>query len=468
MWSSSHKIVLSLLIYQPTLVVTLQDSPRFGHTTDITALMGTSEESTDYTKGLIAASVLTIVCFFIAFMSLPILMCLGQRRVGFLSGAPLTRRSKPASSITNQVEEHVTDEKEVNVPLKPEGSTGLEETQVYEAEVPLKPEGSTGLGETQVHEELNNNIDALDGFQRSEVTVKSGAKCRHCCLDPSHIWVRCTFILSGIIFILFSILLVTQGVLNLQNTIDSVNFLASDIDALALDAEDILRSGLLGLQTQATSVRDLIVTNLTDDSFCPADPTLENSTVFTDIRVKADVASEVLSELNNFLVDKVESLSDSINDAAKGAREVQSATEDVDITGWKLAIILIPYTIVPFMLVLAAVLAHFEKDVPMLNNVNRWFFMPLFLILVIVAAGTASGMIAAASANSDFCLPGGQPTDTYPGTSPDSTIWRVLDRKRHTADLERKIADFYIDQCQNKPDPFLFLRSYVPQLVCYT
>lgn len=429
----------------PALVVSVRDSPRFGHTTDITALMGTSEESSDYVKGLLAAAFLTIICFFVAFMSLPILMCLGRRRVGFLSGAPLTGRSNPASSTSNGGDEHVTDKEDGDVPLKPEGSTGLEEMKD--------------------NEELNNNIDSLDGLHRSEVTVRNGPKCRNCCLDPSHIWVRGTFVLSGIIFILFSILLVTQGVLNLQDTVDSVNSLATQIDTLALDAEDILRSGLLGLQTQATNVRDLIVTNLDGDNFCPADPTLQNSTVFADIREKANNASEVLSQLNNFLGNEVERLSDSINDAAKGAREVQSATEDVNIAGGKLAIILIPYTVVPFMLILAAVLAHFDKDFPMLNRANRWFFMPFFLILVIIAAGTASGMIAAASANSDFCLPGGQKNDDYPGTSPDTTIWRVLDRKRHTADLERKIADFYIDQCQNKPDPFLFLRSYVPQVM---
>jgi hypothetical protein len=461
--------------------------------------MGSSDEAADYTAGLIAATFVTIICFFTVFLSLPILMFLGKGRVGFLSGAPLKARSEFASSTTNQVDENFNELSANQLQEEPKVSTvadkGHEVQEMSAVDVPQKPEKSISFDESEIqNEKLNNipvfpveigasdipnnadeatafvaepntNIDSIDVLQKQEVAVRKGAKRRNCCLDPSHIWVRGTFVVSGVVFILFSILLVTQGVLNLQTTIDSVNQLATDIDDLALDAEDILRSTLLRLQTQAASVRDLLVSELGGDSFCPADPSLDNSTVFAIIRDQAGTVSASLSQLNNFLGTQVESMADAISDAAKGARDVQSATEDVNIGGFWLAIILLPYTIVPSMLVLAAVLAHFHKDIPMLNSANRWFFMPFFSILVIIAAGTASGMIAAASANSDFCLPGGQPTDNYPGTSPDTTMWRVLDRKNHRTDLERQIADFYIDQCQDKPDPFLFLRSYVPNVV---
>ena len=347
-------------------------------------------------------------------------MCCGQGRVGFLSGAPLKHRSSQSKSRDNDDEQSSMDSFNTPATRKRKSST------------------------------------VVDGASQS---------CS-CCLLASPSWVRGTFILSGVIFILFAILLVTQGITNLQDTVYSVNLSASEIDALATDAEDILRSGLLDLQSQATSIRDGIVTELSGDNFCPADPTLENYPDAAKIRNLTDSAEVLLSQLDTFLVEQVEGISDAIDDAAKGARQVKSATDDVDLLGWRTLIVLIPYTIVPCLLVSAAIMAHFDAELPILDSFIRWFLMPLFVIMVIVCAGVASGMIAVASANSDFCLPGGKPTDTYPGTSPDTTVWRVLDREQHTQDdLLRQVADFYIDQCQNKPDPFVFLKDYVPTLV---
>jgi hypothetical protein len=93
--------------------------------------------------------------------------------------------------------------------------------------------------------------------------------------------------------------------------------------------------------------------------------------------------------------------------------------------------------------------------------------MPLFIIMVITAATIASVMVAAASANSDFCLPGGRPTlDVYTGNSPDTTVYRILDRKKfNKTALVRQVADYYVAQCQNTADPFDFLKSYEQNLV---
>jgi hypothetical protein len=348
-------------------------------------------------------------------------MCCGQGRVGFLSGAPLKARSD--NSGTNVDDDEQSSMNSFNTPA------------------PQKSKRMTVVG-----------------------GASQGCNCR---LNASLTGVRATFIMSGVIFILFAILLVTQGITNLQDTIYSVNLSASEIDALATEADDILHSGLLDLQTEAVSLRDSIVTELSGNNFCPADPTLDNYPDAANIRNLTDSAEGLLSQLDTFLADQVEGVSSAIDDAAKGARQVKRATDDVDLLGWKTLFVLIPYTIVPCLLVSVAIMAHFDADLPIMNTVVRWFLMPLFVIMVIVCAGVASGMIAAASANSDFCLPGGRPTDTYPGTSPDTTIWRVLDRKQFTPDdLLRQVADFYIDQCLNKPDPFVFLKDYVPTLVC--
>ena len=268
-------------------------------------------------------------------------------------------------------------------------------------------------------------------------------------------------------FILFAILLVTQGITNLQDTVVTVHRSAVDIDSIATEADDIINSGLLSVQGTASSVRDGILTELSSDNFCPADPTLANNQAAAEIRVKADEAVQLLSSLDNFLGDQLTVISTATLQAAKGARQVENATDDVDLTDWEALLILIPYTIIPCILVAAAILAQYDVQVPFLNCVIQWFLMPFFVILVVVCAVISCIMVAAASANSDFCLPGGRPEiDTYTGMSPDTTVYRLLDRYQFDqSSVVRQVSDYYISQCQNATDPFDFLKIYLPTLV---
>jgi hypothetical protein len=91
-------ISCATFLKQPNVAYTLKDSPRFGHSDDISLLMGTDDQAAEYTKGLVAAAVITIICFFFAFLLLPIFMCFGQNRVGFLSGAPLRSRATESTA----------------------------------------------------------------------------------------------------------------------------------------------------------------------------------------------------------------------------------------------------------------------------------------------------------------------------------------------------------------------------------
>jgi hypothetical protein len=377
----------------------------------------------DYRAGLIAAASITAICFFFVMICIPILMCCGQRRVGFLSGAPMKSRSSSSG-----------------------GGCGGNN----------KEEQSTGM---------NSFGDSI--ASRNKQTQPTAPQQTACCGEVSPTLIRSIFILSGITFILFAILTVTQGITNLQDTIVGVHQSAVDIDSIATEADDIINSGLLNIQDMATSVRDGIVNELSGDNFCPADPTLENNEAAANIRTQADEAVQLLNMLDNFLGDQVDAVSSAIDQVAKGARQVENSTDDVDLTDWEALLVLIPYTIVPCLLVAAVIMAQFDVEFPFLNTAINWFLMPLFVIMVIVCVGVASGMIAAASANSDFCLPGGRPElDTYPGKSPDTTVYRVLDRKGYdqTA-LVRQVAEYYVAQCQNASDPFEFLKSYIPTLV---
>lgn len=345
-------------------------------------------------------------------VAIVILMLCGRKRVGFLSGAPFHKSVELVES---------------------------DETSLNSDFFPIKSPSPA----------LSTNTN--DG----------------CCGVHQSTWVRATFILSGAIIILFAILLVTQGLTNLQSTVTTFHQSSVDIGSLAAQAENIINTRLISIRGLASSTRNSLSQEINGSNFCPADPNLNNNQVAHDIRAQANEAVSVLGKLDSILQAPVDNVYNALRQVAKGAQQVQSGTENVDFIGWEALVILIPGTIVPCILVAAAILAQFDVEFPMFTCVINWFVMPLFIIMVIFYAAVASLMIAGAAINSDFCLPGGRPEDSYPGTSPDTTVYRVLDAYGYTtpAQFVRQIANYYVAQCQNVEDPYAFMTDYLPNLV---
>lgn len=387
----------------PTIASTLVGSPRFGHTSDISTLFG--DEPTDYMSGLIFAAAITGVCFIVIMLTILIFMCCGQKRSGFLSGAPF--------------------------------------------EV-------TGNGSDDTKDDT--------GKSKSRVTDENTSDFRGCLGISTTTWVRVTFILSGITFILFAVLLVTEGITNLQETVRTVHQSSIDIGTLSTEAEEIINVGLRDVRGLANNVRVALGAELEGDAFCPADPGLDNNEAAADVRDKADQALDLLGQLDDFMRDEIDVISEAITEAGSAAAEVEEGLGDVDLTDWEALLILIPFTFVPCLLVAAAILAHFDVEFPFFICFINWFLMPLFILMVVACAVVATLMIAAASANSDFCLPGGYPTDSYDGISPDTTMARILDVNGYQGDTIREVADFYLAQCQDVKDPYTFFTDYVPEL----
>jgi hypothetical protein len=413
---------------------TLVDGPRFGRSRDFTDLFASDEEASDYVVGLLVAGVICAALFLTWMLLILIFLCLGRDRVGFLSGAPFDRKRRYSK-----------------------------------AKQSASPQPST---DGSLQEEFNNEVEATNTVSRKR---KGGG----CCGGTTPVWIRGSFILSGIIFILFSILLVTQGITNLQQTVETMDQSAVDVQLLASEASAILQEGLLDVQPVAASLRDALVAELQRDNFCPGDPDLEQSATAQDVRDVATTAVDALTALDEFVTEQADDIALAVEKVEKGAAQIHDVTGDVDVTDWEALLILIFYTIVPCVLVAATILAHYDVDVSGsgLVCIINWFFLPLFILMVIVAAGTASGMIIAASANSDFCLPGGraeiddnQLSEFFVRTnSPDYTLMRILERsgyKPEDTDMVYKVANYYVQQCQSKvEDPFVFLKEHMPELV---
>jgi hypothetical protein len=397
---------------------TLVGTPRFGHTSDISVAIGGGPEATDYAAGLIFGAAITGTCFLFFMLSIVILKCFGRERVGFLSGKPFQQLYADQYSTENEDEQ----------------SSRYSFTTPNEQVPPLP-----------------TNTKSKDG----------------CCGNSTPIWIRGTFVISGILFILFGILIVAQGITNLQDTVLTVHQSSVDIGSISVEAEDIISKGLTDIRGLAESVRDSLRQELSGSNFCPADPTLQNNTSAKDIRDKADSALEMLDKLDDFMQGDVENVSKALEQVKKQAVQIENDTENIDLTGWTALLILIPYTLVPCLLVAAAIMAHFDVEFPVLTCTINWFLMPLFILMVVVCAGVATSMIGVFFANADFCLPGDRPQDSYPGTSPDTTVYRMLDVQGFTVQTEfvRQVANYYVEQCQNVTDPFKFMTDYLPQLV---
>jgi hypothetical protein len=380
---------------------------RFGHTSDFTVLFVSDEDvvdgadTEDYLLGLIFAGCL-IVSFFLAWALLLLVFkcCLGQRKVGFLSGSPY-RISIPEPK-----------EKEQS-PLPEEGPE----------EVPV---------------------------------VEKKSRC-----GSRPMRGRVLFLLSGIVYITFTTLLVTEGLTNLQSSANTLSWSSREVESISTEAQEIIQTGLVDLKDLAIAVRERLAEQFQGNQFCPADPGLQNSEVGRDISTQANEAVTLLDQLTDFASDNVTDLDDSISRLQSYALDVADTTEDIDLNDWEALMILIPYIMVPAILMAACAMACFDVSFPFLHCTIHYFFMPLLMIMTAVAFLTAGIVIMAAGANSDFCLPGGRSDAT-----PDTTVKRILELEGYGQGSKvYDIFSYYIEKCAIDEDPFLFLRQYVADLV---
>lgn len=349
-------------------------------------------------------------CFLLFMMIILIFMCCGKQRVGFLSGRPF--------------ELTLTDD-------------------YYRDE----------------------NDDSMREQYPDKTKKKKKKGC--CCGIATTTWVRCTFILSGILFIIFAMLMVGKGITNLQDTVKSVHHSAANIEYITTEAQDIMKTGLNDIRGVAASVRDALEEELARDDFCPDDPEMDDNPQAADVRMQTENAVEKLRDLDSFVGEQVNDVADALTEVGGQAQSAVDTTGDVDLTDWQALLILIVFTLVPSMFVSAAILSHFDIETPCFTAFLDCCMMPLFILMVLFCVFVSCAMLVAASVNSDFCLPGGRSDDPYDGNSPDASVLRFLDAQGYTGeeDFVRNVAEYYIHQCQGEvEDPYTFMTDYLPDL----
>lgn len=267
--------------------------------------------------------------------------------------------------------------------------------------------------------------------------------------------VRVAFIIAGLLFIVFAILLVAKGLTNLQNSVNIFHGSAEDVNTITIGAKDVIQNGFRQLKDEVDSARTQVTQQLFQSSFCPADPSVQNSDLAQQVKTQAEEAVVLLDQLNNFSDEPLNQLENAIEKVQNAVTNIGDYTDQIELTDWKVLLILIPYTTVPAILIACCIMVHLNVDISSLRCSINWLFLPLFVIMTAAAWGSAAGMLMGANATSDFCLPGGE--ENMPGT----TIQNIMVRQGfNSSSIVYDSVSYYIGQCQNGTDPLDPVRRY--------
>jgi hypothetical protein len=264
---------------------------------------------------------------------------------------------------------------------------------------------------------------------------------------------RVTFLISYVLVFIFSILLVTKGISQVQNTSDTVD--ATNQDIIKIHGEFVgISANLKDVANEATPVRDELVKFLEND-ICPLAP---NSATETQVRDLGASTLQAMVELDNFIANDLMNVDEALSEVLGATEDVDKSVQAAQFTGAESAAILLPYLILPSFLVVALIMGWCDVYSEGYYFFITWFILPLFVLMVILAFVAAGFVVLTAEANADFCSGGMENT-------PEAAIDAILAQYNQTDEkLFYKAVTFYANQCTTS-NPWDFLQNYYTKLV---
>lgn len=296
---------------------------------------------------------------------------------------------------------------------------------------------------------------------------------------------RMVFLNATVLFIVFSVLFVTQGLTNIMATFDTVvgtagvssnsqhfmrflvaactypplnltfSFFYQQINSITSDIDDFMIQ-MTVVEDNATAVGRSLLGSLGGAQCLELRPGRE-----AEMKEVIAALEASLIALNGLkpTEDQTEEFKNATTYIDEQVGEAGKEAENLTIGDWQSLLVIIPYMIVPGSLLLGVCIAWFDVDLPWLRLVLSYILLPIFIIQVIFAYSFSAALLIAASANADFCSGGETRT-------PDGTILSILIRKGFKDDdLVFRIAEYYIDQCvDSELYPFDFLERYQLQI----
>jgi hypothetical protein len=229
---------------------------------------------------------------------------------------------------------------------------------------------------------------------------------------------------------------------NIDATFSELDSITAAIDSVGQNASNVTRR-LFALLNDGSAE-------------CLTNETIQQETGRDFMQLIQDIRT-TLNGLGNYTIDNQEEFEDSIEFIGESSQDVQNQADNIDIGDWQSLIVIIPYIIIPSLLLAGVALAWLEMDVPRYRCLLSWLVLPIFIFLTLFAALLSCGMMIAASANADFCSGGTSKT-------PDGTVFEILSKRGYTEDdLVFQIVDWYVGQCISS-DPFGFVTQYSDEI----
>ena len=268
--------------------------------------------------------------------------------------------------------------------------------------------------------------------------------------------VRITFLVACGLLMLFSLLFVTMGLTNVDNTATTMQVSLRQLGDLTGQAEAIARK-LETVGNAAISIRDSTVEEL--ENFCPANPNLDAYAGVNAIEI-ADRAKNDLTMLATFIRDGLHVLRTNLDRVEAWSVKADDALANWNFWGWQFKLLSAGLFILPAFLIIGVGLVMLDLDIKCYQRTLTYGITPLFC-LVIVATYIISALILPVSAvMADTCIGGGEahggPDDTF------LTMYRNI-RGADTSILFLLVA-YYTQRCNSIYYPFGEVSDYLDLL----
>ncbi|CAB9521059.1 expressed unknown protein [Seminavis robusta] len=272
---------------------------------------------------------------------------------------------------------------------------------------------------------------------------------------------RIVFMVAGLFVVIFSILLVTKGFQQVEETrvtadvsLDSARLLVDEASLLAVDLRDV------GLS--AIEVRDELLIELEKERLCPQNPNYIVEDEFASaINDNAGAAIDLLSALGEFATQDIRQMEDGLSTADSIIDQVDANVEAVAENEWVGVAFILPIVFLASLLMAGTMAAHWDVTNGCYEFALTWIVSPLFISWIVISFILCGAMALSASANADFCA-----GPTHRGGPDETILWSIQRAGLDNNAIEYEIARFYLLQCTNEAevDPFLFLRRHEAEL----
>lgn len=216
---------------------------------------------------------------------------------------------------------------------------------------------------------------------------------------------------------------------------------------------DRIKTNLKSIAVNTTAIKDEFLKTLTNSG----DACIANSNQTEGIDELVTTLQSTLTAAGDLTYENSDAFDDTIDELMSSTDQVTEAADNIELGDWQALVILIPYILVPFFLLVGVILAWLKVDIPQIRCVLSYFILPLFIFLVVFAFSFASAVLIAASGNADFCSGGEE-------QNPDMTMIEIFQEMGHDQDtLLFKAVKYYVGQCVSD-DPFPFISNYSEEL----